>query len=182
MKKHKEKKEKKIDSTNLDILPIRKYDDEIEAFILEDGKYFDMIEKMAEDVDNMLDDECQYLMIKFAKFLKLYKDDFTIVSLNFKTDLTKQKKSLMRIIENTNGNIRKEWLEKSIVELESAESGTKKREYYILYKAKDKDELFEKRKAFKILGEGVREMEKNKKVDVIFQLCNMNSCIGMEEF
>ena len=79
---------------NLDILPIRYYDEDAGAFVLNDGSYFDIYEKVADDVDNMMEDEVQMLMIRLAKFLKLYKDDIKIISMNFPTNLLSQEKRL----------------------------------------------------------------------------------------
>lgn len=101
-KKKKSKKQENITKTNLDVLPIRDYDEDLNAFVLEDGSYLDIIEKVAEDVTNMLEDESQRLMIGFAKFLKLYKDDFKIVSMNFPTNTLEQQKNLQEIADKTN--------------------------------------------------------------------------------
>ena len=173
-------KDSNIDSTNLNILPIRSYDDKANAFVLNDGSYYDILEKTAEDIDNMLADDCQYQMMKLAKFLKLAKDDFTIISLNYQTDLLPQKKAFLRLLENSNGNTRTEWLKRSLHELELAESCTKKKEYYFVYHAKTLEELAEKRKTFNILTDGIRHIDKDKKIKIVYQLCNMNSQVPME--
>lgn len=169
-----------IDTTNLNILPIRYYDDTADAFVLEDGSYYDLLEKTAEDIDNMLADDCQYQMMKFAKFLKLAKDDFTVISLNYQTDLLPQKKAFLRLLENSNGNTRTEWLKRSLHELELAESCTKKKEYYFAYHAKDIEDLSEKRKSVNVLNDGIRHIDKSKKIKIVYQLCNMNSQVPME--
>ena len=46
-KKKKSKKQENITKTNLDVLPIRDYDEDLNAFVLEDGSYLDIKKKVA---------------------------------------------------------------------------------------------------------------------------------------
>lgn len=185
-KKRKEEKPKKekqpsIGKNNLDILPIRYYDEDAESFVLKDGTYFDIYEKVADDVDNMMEDEVQMLMIRFAKFLKLYKDDLKIVSMNFPTNLISQQKRLEKKMQETRDPVRKRWLERSISELQRAEKGTRKREYYFILMAKDAEEHYDQVQQLSILGDGIRKMSLDKKLQIIYKLCNPNSLIVREE-
>lgn len=188
MKKKKNKegkpaKEKKpvIGKNNLDILPIRYYDEDAESFVLKDGSYFDIYEKVADDVDNMIEDEVQMLMIRFAKFLKLYKDDLKIVSMNFPTNLLSQQKRLEKKMHETRDPVRKRWLERSISELQRAEKGTRKREYYFVLLSKDAEEHYDQVQQLSVLGDGVRKMSLDKKLQIVYKLCNPNSLIVREE-
>lgn len=179
-KKKKSKKQENITKTNLDVLPIRDYDEDLNAFVLEDGSYLDIIEKVAEDVTNMLEDESQRLMIGFAKFLKLYKDDFKIVSMNFPTNTLEQQKNLQEIADKTNSPVRKKWLSRSISELTRADQGTRKREYHLFIFSKDKEEHYEHMKQLGVLGESIRAISLQKKRQIIYQLCNPNSLVLQE--
>lgn len=185
-KKNKEEKPKKekqpsIGKNNLDILPIRYYDEDAEAFVLADGSYFDVYEKVADDVDNMMEDEVQLLMIRFAKFLKLYKDDLKIISMNFPTNLLTQQKRLEKRMQETRDPVRKKWLARSIDELQRAEKGTRKREYYFVLMSKTADEHYDQVQQLSILGDGVRKMSLDKKLQIVYKLCNPNSLIVREE-
>lgn len=61
MKRKEEKKEKKeIIKTNLEILAIRRYDEELEAFIMEDGSFLDLLEIVARDRQNLQDDAVRF--------------------------------------------------------------------------------------------------------------------------
>lgn len=185
-KKNKEEKPKKekqpsIGKNNLDILPIRYYDEDAEAFVLADGSYFDVYEKVADDVDNMMEDEVQLLMIRFAKFLKLYKDDLKIISMNFPTNLLTQQKRLEKRMQETRDPVRKKWLARSIDELQRAEKGTRKREYYFVLMSKTAEEHYDQVQQLSILGDGVRKMSLDKKLQIVYKLCNPNSLIVREE-
>ena len=185
-KKNKEEKPKKekqpsIGKNNLDILPIRYYDEDAESFVLKDGTYFDIYEKVADDVDNMMEDEVQMLMIRFAKFLKLYKDDLKIVSMNFPTNLLSQQKRLEKKLHETRDPVRRRWLERSISELQRAEKGTRKREYYFILMSKDAEEHYDQVQQLSVLGNGIRKMSLDKKLQIVYKLCNPNSLIVREE-
>lgn len=176
-----DRKKKTVTKTNQDILPVRYYDEDVKAFVLEDGSYLDLFEKIADDIDNMLEDEVQYKMINFAKFLKTYKDDFKIVTLNFPTNTLAQQKHLKKILEHTNDPVRRKWLQKSISELERADKGTRKKEYYFLIMSRNLEEHYEHIKQLGILGGGIREITQNKKAQILYKLCNMNSLIIKED-
>ena len=183
-KKEKKKKEKKAEpavvKTNLDILPIRRYDEKLKAFILKDGRMLDIVEKTADDVDNMLEDEIQYLMISFARFLKLYADDIKLVTMNFPTNTINQQKHLESILERTNDPVRRKWLQRSISELQKVDRGTRKREYYLMIFSEDVKSHMEHMKEVSTMGDGVREMTFEKKVKILYKLNNMNSLVIAE--
>lgn len=183
MKKNKEENEKKavMGKNNLDVLPIRRYDEDVEAFVLKDGTYFDIYEKVADDVDNMMEDEVQMLMIRFAKFLKLYKDDLKIISMNFPTNLLSQQKKLEKKMQETRDPVRKKWIARSIDELQRAEKGTRKREYYFVLMSKTAEEHYDQVQQLSILGNSVRKMSFEKKLQIVYKLCNPNSLIVREE-
>lgn len=176
-----ERKKEAVTKTNKDILPIRYYDDDVKAFVLEDGSYLDLFEKTADDIDNMLEDEIQYKMINFAKFLKMYKDDFKIVTLNFPTNTLAQQKHLKKIFEHTNDPVRRKWLQRSITELERADKGTRKKEYYFIIISENLEAHYEHIKQMGILGSSVREVSMDKKAQILYKLCNMNSLIVRED-
>ena len=182
-KEEKDQSEKKpaAQKNNLDILPIRYYDEDAKAFVLKDGSYFDIYEKVADDVDNMMEDEVQMLMIRLAKFLKLYKDDIKIISMNVPTNLLSQEKRLTKKMQETNDPVRKKWLQRSISELQRAEKGTRKREYYFVLMSRTAEQHHDQVQQLSILGDGVREISLEKKLQIVYKLCNPNSLIVREE-
>lgn len=180
--KVKEKSSKKVKppKSTRDILPIRNYDDEIQAFQLEDGSYLDIVMKVAEDVDNMLDDEIQMSMMNFLKFLRLYNADFKLIVLNFPINTLEQQEYFKRQLEKTNVKTRRLWLERTIDELERAEKGCIKKEYFIMHFGKTKEEIEDNRKLLRILN-NVEELSIVKKMKVIFKMNNQNSIVTANE-
>lgn len=175
------KKEEKLRKSNKDILPIRYYDDHANAFVLEDGSYLEIIEKTADDIDNMMEDEIQMLMIDFAKFLKLYKDDLKIITMNFPTNTLAQQKYWAKKRQETANPIHKKWNSLSISELEKVDKGTRKREYYFMVLSKSLEEHYDHMKQIRILGESVRRISMEKKIQILYKLCNMNSLVTQNE-
>lgn len=183
-KKEKKKKEKKAEpsviKTNLDVLPIRNYDEKLKAFVLNDGRLIDIVEKTADDIENMLEDEIQYLMISFARFLKLYSDDIKLITMNFPTNTINQQKHLESVLERTSDPVRRKWLQRSISELQKVDRGTRKREYYLMIFSEDIKSHIDHMKEVSTMGDGVREMTFEKKVKILYKLNNMNSLVVAE--
>lgn len=175
------KKTKQVIKSNLDIFPIRSYDEDMKAFALEDGSYLDIFERMADDVDNMLEDEVQYEMLHFARFLKTYEEDIKIISMNFPADTSSQQKALMQKIEITNSPVKKRWLMRSVDELKRVDMGTRVREYYFVILSMDKKMHYENLKRLQLQGERLRELPLSKKTQIVYKLCNPNSIITPED-
>ena len=169
-KKEKEPKEKKkeIIKETLSVLPIRNYDEGIDAFSLEDGTYLDLLEIVTRDRENLQDDVVRFDMFTLTKFERLYSGDHKIVGLNFPI--------------NTADPIRKEWLMREWDELDRLESMIDRKEFYLFFFGKTKDELEKNRgNILGWIGYGssklVKPMGKEKKIQIIRKLCNMNALI-----
>lgn len=175
------KKPKQLVKTNLDIFPIRCYDEDMKAFVLEDGSYLDIFERMADDVDNMLEDEVQYEMLHFARFLKTYEEDIKLLSMNFPTDTIQQQKAILERAESTNSPVKKKWLMRSLDELRRVDAGTRVREYYFVILSRDKEMHYENLKRLHLQGERLRQLSLSKKTQIIYKLCNPNSIITLED-
>lgn len=175
------KNQKQIVKTNLDIFPIRCYDEDMKAFVLEDGSFLDIIERMADDVDNMLEDEVQYEMLHFARFLKTYEEDIKLLSMNFPTDTINQQRAIQQKAESTNSPVKKRWLMRSLDELKRVDAGTRVREYYFVILSRDEKMHYENLKRLQLQGERLRELPLSKKTQIIYKLCNPNSIITLED-
>lgn len=174
-------KNNKNENKTKEIFPVRYFDDEMDAFILKDESYFDIVEKVAEDIDNMLDDEVQLSMYTFTKFLKVYKADFKITSLNYPTSTNMEQSFLRKKLNETIDPNRKLWIQRSIDELEKAAKGTKIKEYYFLIFSKTKDEHFENMNTINAFGNQFRKLSKNKRENIIYKFNNMNSLLKQEK-
>jgi len=181
-KQDSEQKPEKIKNTNLDILPIRYYDEKVEAFVLEDGSYLDIVEKIGEDFDGMIEDEIQFKMLQFAKFLKMFVDDLKIVQMNFPTNTMQQQNYYRHLLDRTTDPVRRKWILRSLSEFERADKGTRKQEYFFLIHSADLQKRQEHKHILSLLGKGIAEMPPEKKTQIVYKLNNMNSLIIRKEY
>ena len=180
--KAEKKKESTVRKTILDVLPVRSYDDEEEAFVLKGGLYMDILEVVLKDRINASDDEIEYDILTLAKFYKVYEGDIKWIALNFPVDTSVQRDNKMKILERTHDPVRQRWLRRQIAELEKIDSHLQRRESYLQIFGHDKQEFAKnKAKVLTELGRGraglVTEMDKDKKLTVIYKLSNMSSII-----
>lgn len=186
MKKTKDKEPgKSVVKTNKDILPIRYFDKDAHAYVLSDGSYMTFVEIATKDIPNLLDDEVQRDELIMAKFYKMF-NEVKMISLNFPTNTTRQRKFLEKKLEQTNSPVRRKWLLRSIDELELQDKNTTKREFYFCIYAKSLSELTDKMNLIgSCLGFGLMGLAKRvsdtKKHQIMFKLCNMNSLVISEE-
>ena len=173
--KKKKSKEKEIIKNNLDILSIRGYDEELEAFFCEDGSYLDFFEIVARDRQNLQDDA-----------VRLYSPDHKDIGLNFPINTSLQRNNLEWKLKKTNDPVRKKWLTREINELLTLDSNIDRKEFYRMYFGSNKEELQKNRiNILTWLGRGrsriVKEIDKEKKIQIIKKLCNMNTLIIPDE-
>ncbi len=181
-----ERKNKKSNSllkNTLDIIPIRNYNDDLEAFELENFKYLDMVEFVAKDRNNLPDDEVDYDIASLIKFLKIYSPDIKFLILNFFINTLEQRENKHNKLSRTVDPIRKKWLEREIRELEIIEDNVVRTEYFVLIFG-DKKEEFLKNKEDLIkngaLGQTgfFKEIDKTKKIKIYQKLGNMNTLVS----
>lgn len=102
-----DKKQKKAEASKntLQLLPERYYDDELDAFVIENDmtgyRYMDLIEIKSQDLNNLSEDEVYFNMAKLSRFFKRYEIDIKLIALNFPSDMSKQKKYYMKKREST---------------------------------------------------------------------------------
>ncbi len=184
--KKKKSKEKEIIKNNLDILSIRGYDEELEAFFCEDGSYLDFFEIVARDRQNLQDDAVRFDIATLTKFERLYSPDHKDIGLNFPINTSLQRNNLEWKLKKTNDPVRKKWLTREINELLTLDSNIDRKEFYRMYFGSNKEELQKNRiNILTWLGRGrsriVKEIDKEKKIQIIKKLCNMNTLIIPDE-
>ena len=172
--------------TMRDILPIRSYDEQIGSFILEDKSLLDLLQVMPADRDNLQGDELKYNIILSTRFYRLYAPDGKLISMNFPINTSLQRRHLQRRLKRTPDIVRKEWIEREIDELLTLDQNVMRREYYLMYFGKDADDFLKnKSRILKSMGYGrnklVEEISKEKKIQIIRKICNMNTLILPDE-
>lgn len=184
-KKKKSKKEETI-KTNLDILNIREYDEELNAFKLADGSFLDFFEIVARDRQNLQDDAVRFDIITLTRFERLFSPDHKDIGLNFPINTAVQRRNLERKRKLTNDPVRRKWLEREIDELLTLDSNIDRKEFYRMYFGETKEELIKNRtNILSWIGRGrnkiIKEIDKEKKIQIIRKLCNMNAFILPDE-
>lgn len=187
MKRKEEKKEKKeIIKTNLEILAIRRYDEELEAFIMEDGSFLDLLEIVARDRQNLQDDAVRFDIMTLTKFERLYANDHKDIGLNFPINTSLQRNNLEKKLKKTSDPVRRKWLLREIDELLTLDSNIDRKEFYRMIFGSNREEFLKNRtNILAWLGRGrskiIKEIDKEKKIQIMRKLCNMNSLIIPDE-
>lgn len=187
MKRKEEKKEKKeIIKTNLEILAIRRYDEELEAFIMEDGSFLDLLEIVARDRQNLQDDAVRFDIMTLTKFERLYANDHKDIGLNFPINTSLQRNNLEKKLKKTSDPVRRKWLLREIDELLTLDSNIDRKEFYRMIFGSNGEEFLKNRtNILAWLGRGrskiIKEIDKEKKIQIMRKLCNMNSLIIPDE-
>lgn len=83
------KNKKDIIKTCKELIPIRAYDEELEAFLMAENRYMDIFKIITRDTENMSDDEISMEIINLIKILKTIAVDIKFISmkLNVKINL-----------------------------------------------------------------------------------------------
>ena len=183
-KKEKKSKKKKevVNKSALDILPIRFYDEAIGAFVYEDGTHMDLYNIVPSDRSNLQGDELQFNIYNSTRFYRLYSPDGKFISMNFPVNTSFQREYLENKKKLATDKVRKLWLEREIKELELLDQNVMRREYYLMFWGNDKEDFVKNKDNIeKWIGNGrsrlVEEIDKEKKIQIVRKICNMNSLI-----
>lgn len=185
-KKEKGSSKEEIIKTNLEVLNIRGYDEELDAFYMADGSFLDLMEIVARDRQNLQDDAVRFDIITLTRFERLYAPDHKDIGLNFPINTAVQRRNLERKWRKTSDPVRKRWLEREIDELLTLEGNIDRKEFYRMYFGATREELIKNRtNMLSWIGRGrnriVREIDKEKKIQIVRKLCNMNALILPDE-
>ena len=167
----------------LSLIPIRKYDYDLNAFVLTDGRYMGIEKIIARDIENMSEDELDMELLNLIKIYKTALFDIKFVSMNFPLNTQKQKDVLLRHKEKAADNVKIKWIDRQIEELSRAESGVLTREFYIFYFGKNKS-AYEKNKELllRYMGSGYLKLTESltlsEKIQILNKLSNMNTTLS----
>ncbi len=189
MRKNKSKKNKVKDSkkkksfyTTKDLLTLKNYDDEIEAFELNDGSYFDIFRIVNIDRENTSQESVKMYILSFMMFLRTYSQDIKLFVINFNINNNIQKEYTKNLISRTLDPIRKSWLKRDLKELEHLEEFVVRREFFVKVFGEDRNKFIKNKEDFlknsytKNIG-FFEELSKNEKIQIEKKLHNMNTLI-----
>lgn len=181
-----EKKEKKpqVPRTVLNVLPIRSYDDNLEAFRLSDKSYMDIMQIIPRDLRNIADDELDAEIYNFLKILRTVGCDLKLISVKFPLNLEQQKKIHRHHMDNAGDEVRLKWLERQYREMETAEAKVSTLYFYLAFFGKNRDEFIKnKEDVMKYAGIGqwrlAEEISYEQKLNICNKLNNMNTLVDL---
>ena len=85
---------KEENTTTLEILPIRSYDEQIGCFLLGDKSFLDILDVLPSDRDNLQGDELRYNIMLNTRFYRMYAPDGKLISMNFPINTSVQRAHL----------------------------------------------------------------------------------------
>lgn len=172
------RKRKKEISSNLEIMRIRDYDENLEAFLMADKGYMNFYEVKAEDKKGKKESELEKDMIVWAKFYRIYENDIKFLSINLPISTYKQRKNLEYQLSKTTDVVRHKWIQRQIKELEKLEDIIMRREFFLFFYGKTKASYIKNKEAIEIALKGkIREIPSDKKLAILKKINNMNTSI-----
>lgn len=182
--KSEKKKKSEVIKTCLDLIPVRSYDEHLEAFRLVDESLMDILQIIPRDMDNESEDEKDLDIYSLIRVFKTVGCDMKFISMKFPLNLTAQKQILQHHREKSKDSVRRKWLDLQLTELEVAESTVSTLSFYLFFYGKNDDEFMQnKENILKYAGSGIspltNELSKYQKVQILQKLANMNTTIEL---
>ena len=183
----KKKKKPEIVKTNLDILPIRHYDEKLGCFILDDKSCLDILQIISRDVNNLSDDELRREIYGLIKVFKTVGADIKLMSMNFPLNTSKQREMLRHHLEKASDDVRRKWIQRQIEELETVDENIHTSNFYLLYFGSDEADFLKNREIIdKYVCNGLdalaEHIDKLQKYQIMIKLCNMNGTYDLHYF
>lgn len=174
------KNKKDIIKTCKELIPIRAYDEELEAFLMAENRYMDIFKIITRDTENMSDDEISMEIINLIKILKTIAVDIKFISMNFPLNTTKQREVFEMAKDRAKDYVRVKWIDRQIDELERADSGVLTREFYLfIFSENKKDFMIGKENILKYTASGYLKLtdtiSSKEKINILSKLSNMNT-------
>lgn len=179
----KEKKElkeeyKKVQKVVIDLLPFLNITEDGE-FITKNG-YIDIYQIKSKDLNSLNNDEINRHIYEFTSFLRGYTDDLKIISMHYPVNTKVQQENIENKINKTNNPIYIKYLNEKLEELKALEKIRKNKEFYLMLFFKNKrdkkeKEIYLNRKLSNAIG--IKEIDIDKKIKILYKLNNQNSKI-----
>lgn len=172
-----------------EIIPVANYDEQMRCFQLRDGTYADIYRIISKDLVNGDPDDIEMDCFTWAKFYKTYGSDIEIVSMMFPCDTTRQQDYWSSILEKNENPVFEPMIRRKISELEYRERHTLKKEFFVIFFWKTKEEARTGRRTLESTL-GIKELDgagditnllaeatEIRKEQVLFKFANKNSQI-----
>lgn len=163
-------------------IPITGYDEETQCFACTGGLYFNLYRMIPKDLVNSDVDEIEMDCFKWAKFYKTYGQDTGITTMMFPCDTGEQQHYWRKRLEENKNPLYGDMIQKKIEELVYREKHSVTKEFFLFTFFRSRDEIPDAVRVMdSTLGIGqmglLEEVQKAKKIQVLFKLGNKNSLI-----
>lgn len=181
-RKPKEKNTISIDKNIRDLIPLSYFDQDLNAYVLQDGTYLDFFKINTKDIYSISEDEQLWDDLKFTKLYQSFSGEIKCVTLNFPTNTEEQQEYWKHKIEITANPIQKRQQEEKLYQLEWLQQNSTKREFFLFFFSDDREELRKNASDILIImGTGrdglLEELSPLKKHQILFKLSNKSSQI-----
>ena len=181
-RKSDQKQTTNYDKSITELIPIRYYDQTLNAYVLDDNSYMNLIKINTKDIYSESEEEREWDNMRFSKLYQTYPGELKFIILNFPTNTSVQQEYWKHKISMTANPILRRQQEEKLYQLEWLQSNSTKREFYMLYYAADKEEL---KKATNdilvVMGTGrdglAESLSQTKKHQILFKISNKSAQI-----
>lgn len=176
IRERKEKREKVI-SSFADIIPIIDIA-EFDFFEMRNGEYMEIIQVTSKDIYSLNESDKDNDIFSLAYLFQAYIPDIKLVPLHTPVNLELQKNNIIRNIRKCKEPAYIPHLETKLAELEFIERNRTNKEYFFFLYGESVRNLQERKTQMrKLLGRSnpVIELDLTKKINVLYQLSNLNS-------
>ena len=168
-----------------DLLPITAWDKEGNYGIMRDGSIVDFMQITCKNLYNASEDELAYDNLKWDKLFMTYPDDLKYVVLNFPVNISTQLSYIKKIAARTENPVLFNMLQSEYDRLTYIAQKTTDRDYYLMFYASDYIQYLDKKAKIKgVLNQGslplITELPREKKMQVLYKLNNLNGSIFLE--
>ncbi|MEF9839446.1 MAG: hypothetical protein RR869_08730 [Lachnospiraceae bacterium] len=176
------RQKKKEDKNIVELLPIERYDHELDCFVYNDGSLMNLYQINSKDLVSSNVDDIEMDCFKWAKFHKTYGMDIQILTMKYPCNTQKQQEFWQKKMETNRNPVFVPMLKNSLNELVFREKNTTSREFYLqvfFSKPEERKEGIDALQSTLEIGRYglIRELTKEKKLQVLFKLNNKNSLI-----
>lgn len=167
-----------------EILPFQRLNRHGGGIKFTDDTYFDAVQIVCKDLENISDDEMLNDLYSWQKFYKMYADEVKLIGINFPCNTKTQQRYFQKKLEKEKNEQRRKILQEKYDRCVRLEKENTDREYYMYFYADDNETLQQRRSSImSILGTAglVKEVRMNKLVLLLQKLMNMNTLIINDE-
>lgn len=175
--KERKGKRKKIVTSFADIIPIIDIV-EYDFFEMRNGEFMEIVQVTSKDIYSLNENDKDNDIFSLAYLFQAYIPDIKLVPLHTPVNLELQKNNIIRNIRKCKEPAYIPFLEKKLAELEFIEKNRTNKEYFFFLYADSIKTLLERKSQFKKLfgrSNPIIELELEKKLNVLYQLSNLNS-------